>query len=123
LRAVVQRVASAAVTVDGSAAGRIDRGLLVLLGVHESDDEAAADRMADKLAALRIFEDDDGRMNLSARSCASRTSRCTATPAAGTARASSPQRALNARKSSTSGSASGLARRAGCSARTCTSSS
>jgi D-aminoacyl-tRNA deacylase len=65
MRAVVQRVASAAVSVDGELAGRIDRGLLVLLGVHEADDEAAADRMADKLLALRIFEDDDGRMNLS----------------------------------------------------------
>jgi D-aminoacyl-tRNA deacylase len=66
LRAVVQRVASATVSVDGRTAGRIERGLLVLLGVHEDDDEAVADRMADKLAALRIFEDEDGRMNLSA---------------------------------------------------------
>jgi D-tyrosyl-tRNA(Tyr) deacylase len=66
MRAVVQRVASASVSVDGEIAGRIERGLLVLLGVHESDDEAIADRMADKLLALRIFEDDDGRMNLAA---------------------------------------------------------
>src|SRR4051794_32920859 len=66
MRAVVQRVASASVSVDGEVAGRIGRGLLVLLGVHEADDEATADRMADKLRALRIFEDDDGRMNLSA---------------------------------------------------------
>jgi D-tyrosyl-tRNA(Tyr) deacylase len=65
MRAVVQRVASAAVSADGHQVGRIERGLLVLLGVHESDDEAAADRMADKLRALRIFEDDEGRMNLS----------------------------------------------------------
>jgi D-aminoacyl-tRNA deacylase len=65
MRAVVQRVASAAVSVDGHQVGRIERGLLVLLGVHESDDEAAADRMADKLRALRVFEDDEGRMNLS----------------------------------------------------------
>jgi D-aminoacyl-tRNA deacylase len=65
MRVVVQRVASASVSVDGHIAGRIDRGLLVLLGVHESDDEATADRMADKLRALRIFEDGDGRMNLS----------------------------------------------------------
>ena len=41
--------------------------MLILLGVHEDDDEAAADRMADKLAALRVFEDPDGRMNLSVR--------------------------------------------------------
>jgi len=66
MRAVVQRVSSASVAVDGAVAGRIDRGLLVLLGVHESDDETAADRMADKLQALRIFEDADGRMNLAA---------------------------------------------------------
>jgi D-tyrosyl-tRNA(Tyr) deacylase len=65
VRAVVQRVASAAVSVEGREVSRIDRGLLVLLGVHESDDEANADRMADKLRALRIFEDDEGRMNLS----------------------------------------------------------
>jgi D-aminoacyl-tRNA deacylase len=64
MRAVVQRVASASVSVDGEVAGRIGRGLLVLLGVHESDDDATADRMADKLRALRVFEDDDGRMNL-----------------------------------------------------------
>jgi D-tyrosyl-tRNA(Tyr) deacylase len=65
VRAVVQRVASAAVTVDGSDIARIGSGLLILLGVHESDDEASADRMADKLRALRIFEDADGRMNVS----------------------------------------------------------
>jgi D-aminoacyl-tRNA deacylase len=64
VRAVVQRVASAQVTVEGRVAGAIDRGLLVLLGVHQDDDEATADRMADKLRALRIFEDGDGRMNL-----------------------------------------------------------
>jgi D-tyrosyl-tRNA(Tyr) deacylase len=65
MRAVVQRVASAAVSVERDEVSRIERGLLVLLGVHESDDEATADRMADKLRALRVFEDDEGRMNLS----------------------------------------------------------
>jgi D-tyrosyl-tRNA(Tyr) deacylase len=65
MRAVVQRVARASVTVDGQVAGEIERGLLVLLGVREDDDEVIADRMAEKLLALRIFEDDDGRMNLS----------------------------------------------------------
>lgn len=65
MRAVVQRVESAGVSVDGELVARIERGLLVLLGVHEDDDEASADRMADKLRALRIFEDGDGRMNLS----------------------------------------------------------
>jgi D-tyrosyl-tRNA(Tyr) deacylase len=65
VRAVVQRVASAAVSVDGAEVARIERGLLVLLGVHADDKEAIADRMADKLQALRIFEDEDGRMNRS----------------------------------------------------------
>jgi D-tyrosyl-tRNA(Tyr) deacylase len=67
VRAVVQRVSRATVSVDGEVAGAIDAGLLVLLGVHESDDEGVADRMADKLLVLRIFEDDGGRMNLSVR--------------------------------------------------------
>jgi D-aminoacyl-tRNA deacylase len=65
VRAVVQRVASASVSVDGRQVSRIGRGLLILLGVHDSDDEATADRMADKLRALRVFQDDEGRMNLS----------------------------------------------------------
>jgi D-aminoacyl-tRNA deacylase len=65
MRAVVQRVVKANVTVDGHVAGEIQRGLLVLLGVREDDDEVIADRMAEKLLALRIFEDADGRMNLS----------------------------------------------------------
>lgn len=67
MRAVVQRVASASVTVDGDTVASIGRGLLILLGVHEDDDEAAADKLAGKLQALRIFEDGDGRMNLSVR--------------------------------------------------------
>jgi D-tyrosyl-tRNA(Tyr) deacylase len=64
MRALVQRVSRASVAVDGRVAGAIGPGLLVLLGVTHSDDEATADRMADKLRALRIFEDDDGRMNV-----------------------------------------------------------
>jgi D-tyrosyl-tRNA(Tyr) deacylase len=67
MRAVVQRVASASVSVDGQTVSSIGRGLLILLGVHVDDNEAAADKVADKLAALRIFEDGDGRMNLSVR--------------------------------------------------------
>jgi D-tyrosyl-tRNA(Tyr) deacylase len=59
-------VASASVAVDGDTIARIERGLLILLGIHADDDEASADRMADKLRALRIFEDDRGRMNLNA---------------------------------------------------------
>ena len=63
MRAVVQRVSRAAVRVDGEVVGSIGAGLLVLLGVGHDDDEAVADRMADKLRALRIFEDAEGRMN------------------------------------------------------------
>lgn len=66
MRAVVQRVAAASVSVDGAIVAQIGHGLLVLLGVHADDDEASADRMASKLLALRIFEDADGRMNVNA---------------------------------------------------------
>jgi len=65
VRALVQRVSGASVTVDGDEVARIGRGLLVLLGVRRGDGEEQADRIARKLLALRIFEDDDGRMNLS----------------------------------------------------------
>jgi D-tyrosyl-tRNA(Tyr) deacylase len=63
VRALVQRVARAGVRVDGEDVASIGPGLLVLLGVGHDDDEALADRMADKLRALRIFEDAEGRMN------------------------------------------------------------
>jgi D-tyrosyl-tRNA(Tyr) deacylase len=63
MRALVQRVSRATVTVDGETVGAIGPGLLVLLGVTHGDDDAAADRLADKVAALRIFEDAEGRMN------------------------------------------------------------
>jgi D-tyrosyl-tRNA(Tyr) deacylase len=66
MRAVVQRVSRAQVTVNGEVAGRIARGLLVLLGVAISDTEADADYLADKIAGLRIFEDVSGKMNLAA---------------------------------------------------------
>jgi D-aminoacyl-tRNA deacylase len=64
VRALVQRVSDASVTVDGEEVARIGRGLLVLLGVRQGDSEAEADRIAAKLLALRIFEDDAGKMNL-----------------------------------------------------------
>jgi D-tyrosyl-tRNA(Tyr) deacylase len=63
---VVQRVTRAAVRVRGEVAGEIGRGLLVLLGVGTSDGEPEARWMADKVAALRIFEDAAGKMNLAA---------------------------------------------------------
>jgi D-tyrosyl-tRNA(Tyr) deacylase len=60
---VVQRVSRASVEVDGEQVAAIGPGLLVLLGVARGDSEAQADRLARKLLALRIFEDEDGRMN------------------------------------------------------------
>jgi D-tyrosyl-tRNA(Tyr) deacylase len=65
VRALVQRVSSASVTVDGESVSRIGPGLLVLLGVRRGDTEEQADRIARKLRALRIFEDPDGKMNRS----------------------------------------------------------
>lgn len=65
MRAVVQRVGSARVEVDGKVVGEIGRGLLVLLGVGEEDADKQAHWLADKIAGLRIFEDEAGKMNLS----------------------------------------------------------
>jgi D-aminoacyl-tRNA deacylase len=65
MRAVVQRVDRASVKVDDEITGEIGRGLLVLLGVAQDDAESDADYLAEKLAGLRIFEDDAGKMNLS----------------------------------------------------------
>ena len=67
MRALVQRVSEASVTVDGEEVARIGAGLLVLLGVRRGDGEAEADRIASKLLALRVFEDAQGKMNLSVR--------------------------------------------------------
>jgi D-tyrosyl-tRNA(Tyr) deacylase len=64
MRAVVQRVSRAQVGVDGEIVGDIGRGLLVLLGVTHTDNEADADYLAGKIAGLRIFEDENGKMNL-----------------------------------------------------------
>ncbi len=66
MRAVVQRVSRAEVRVGGEVAGAIGPGLLVLLGVAQGDGDGDARAMADKLAALRIFEDAGGKMNLAA---------------------------------------------------------
>ena len=63
VRALVQRVARARVAVEERTVAAIGPGLLVLLGVSREDDAVAADRLAEKVRALRIFEDDDGRMN------------------------------------------------------------
>jgi D-aminoacyl-tRNA deacylase len=66
MRALVQRVSSASVAVDGEVVGAIGPGLLVLLGVRRGDDRASAERLVRKLLSLRVFEDEDGRMNLCA---------------------------------------------------------
>ena len=65
MRAVVQRVSRCRVTVDGQVTGEIGAGLLVLLGVSKSDNEQAADYLVEKITGLRIFEDAEGKMNLS----------------------------------------------------------
>ena len=63
MRALVQRVTRAAVSVDGEEIASIGPGLLVLLGVAATDDAGATDRLADKVRALRVFDDGEGRMN------------------------------------------------------------
>ena len=65
MRALLQRVSSASVTVDGQVVGRIGRGFVVLLGVTHSDTEAEANWLANKVAGLRVFEDEEGKMNAS----------------------------------------------------------
>jgi D-aminoacyl-tRNA deacylase len=63
LRALVQRVSRAAVSAEGERLASIGPGLLVLLGISEDDAEPDADRLADKVSALRVFDDAEGRMN------------------------------------------------------------
>jgi D-tyrosyl-tRNA(Tyr) deacylase len=65
MRALLQRVSQASVTVDEQIVGQINQGLLVLLGVGQTDSETQAKTLADKIVNLRIFEDDAGKMNLS----------------------------------------------------------
>ena len=71
MRAVVTRVRSASVEIDGIVHGSIGRGFLVLLGVHQSDGEAEAEKIADRICGLRVFDDENGKMNISpAGACA-----------------------------------------------------
>ncbi|HOU42441.1 MAG TPA: D-aminoacyl-tRNA deacylase, partial [Promineifilum sp.] len=65
MRALIQRVARASVTVDGQTVGRIGRGFVVLLGVTHADGRAEAGWVAAKIAGLRVFDDEAGKMNLS----------------------------------------------------------
>ena len=64
---LLQRVSRASVTVAGRVTGRIDRGLLVLVGVHRDDGEADITRLAERILGYRVFPDEDGRMNLCVR--------------------------------------------------------
>ncbi|MCD8087764.1 MAG: D-tyrosyl-tRNA(Tyr) deacylase [Oscillospiraceae bacterium] len=68
MRAVVTRVKNARVEIDGAVHGQIGQGFLVLLGVHVSDGPAQAEKIADKICGLRIFEDEAGKMNLNPQS-------------------------------------------------------
>ena len=64
MRAVLTRVKSASVEIDGQITGQIGQGFLILLGVHQDDTEAEAVRIADRICGLRIFEDENGKMNV-----------------------------------------------------------
>ena len=64
MRAVVTRVSSASVTIDGVVEGAIEQGYLILLGVGPNDTEAVCDKLAEKICNLRVFEDEQGKMNL-----------------------------------------------------------
>ena len=66
MRAVIQRVSSGSVTIDGKVVGKIGKGLVILLGVKNGDSETDAKSLADKCVNLRIFNDEDGKFNLSA---------------------------------------------------------
>jgi D-aminoacyl-tRNA deacylase len=65
MRAIIQRVLSASVAVDGKVVGQCTHGLLLLVGVHRDDTKAEAKKLAEKIAGLRIFNDLEGKMNLS----------------------------------------------------------
>ena len=65
MRAVVTRVSSASVTIDGAVEGAIEKGYLILLGVGPEDTQEICDKLAEKICNLRVFEDENGKMNLS----------------------------------------------------------
>ena len=65
MRFVIQRVTQSSVSVDGTVIGKIGKGLLVLIGVAEEDTEETADKLVRKLTGLRVFEDENGKTNLS----------------------------------------------------------
>lgn len=65
MRAVVQRVDRASVTIDGNVNGKIEKGFMVLIGIDEKDEQKDLDYICDKLMSLRIFEDEEGKMNRS----------------------------------------------------------
>lgn len=65
MKGLIQRVKRASVTIDGNVYSKINQGILILLGVEKGDNEQNADKLADKLCKLRIFEDEDGKMNKS----------------------------------------------------------
>ncbi|MBP3198646.1 MAG: D-tyrosyl-tRNA(Tyr) deacylase [Butyrivibrio sp.] len=65
MRAVITRVLSASVTIDGQKKSEIDKGFLVLLGVKKTDTQEQAKKIADRICGLRIFEDENGKMNIS----------------------------------------------------------
>lgn len=64
MKAIIQRVSTASVTVDGEIRGSIDKGFLILLGVEQGDDEREAELLANKIAGLRVFTDENDKMNL-----------------------------------------------------------
>nr|WP_285892411.1 D-aminoacyl-tRNA deacylase [Vibrio intestinalis] len=64
---MIQRVSEAAVKVDGEIVGEIDKGLLVLLGVEKDDDEAKAKRLMERVTTYRVFEDEQGKLNLNVK--------------------------------------------------------
>lgn len=65
MKAVIQRVSYSSVVIDGKETGKTDRGLMILLGVEQGDTKADADKLIKKIPVLRIFEDENGKMNLS----------------------------------------------------------